>query len=244
MPCDVAFIYFDDSNSKINEELITYIDRNMNAVIKNGGLLFRYEIFTPETKNAILAQGITQLPAMVLRKEIIVSNAQIIKVITERIRTCKNPIQQKTEEEMLREYTANILDARVDHDGKFIQETEPTDDEDISKVRRRQQMEELERRRAQMGLGNVNSNGDGNNTPRKILLNYDDAEPQQSQKQMPGYMNSSDYGKMPSSGMSNGPPQKIANNGLTDLDQQVAAKYMKGGDDDAKILNAMMMNME
>jgi hypothetical protein len=162
MELKIAKIIFNDSPSKFNKELITYIDSNLDSAIRKGRLNFQYEIAAPSKLSELRDLGINILPAMIVEESTFSGVASIIKEIRKRINSAKTLVASKTDDEIIREFQENALgDYQVDSNGKvkFLDDADDEKDESASLMNK--YSNEMKKRNS--SSNNSNNNNNNNN---------------------------------------------------------------------------------
>lgn len=146
MPMTVATIYFNDSASRFNKDLVDFLRRNIENAIRQGRLSFNFKIAQTGELADLRKSGIKRLPAMRIGNSISIGVPDIIKDIRTRVQTSKAPAVAKTEEEIVREYQmAAIGNVTKDADGKLV--VHDQDEGDINKDDLQHKLQkEMERR--------------------------------------------------------------------------------------------------
>ncbi len=144
-----SYIYFNDSSSKINKELIAFFNSNLENIIKLGHISPRFHIVRPSDYPDLKKKGITKLPAMCISNTSYIGMPNIINAIKSYIKNSKEPIAEKTDDENVRDFMYNTLDVKVNESGHLVPSAKDDDDErDISSTLSQNLNRELERRKS------------------------------------------------------------------------------------------------
>jgi len=122
MPLQSATIFFNDSSSQYNKELVEFLERNLTLAIKKGGLCFIFKICKKTDLSALRALNINKLPALVIKESNYIGVPEIIDEINYRIKSNIKKIPKKSEEELTRDYTMSTILENVhkNSDGKLV----------------------------------------------------------------------------------------------------------------------------
>lgn len=192
MPIGVAEIYLNDSPTKHNRDLISYLDRNIQTIIYKGRIKFRVKKIKPREFTQLREMGIKALPAMIINGKKYISVPIIIEEIQQRVKTSQKTAPVKTDDEMLNDYfKREIGDPQKGLDGKIDinnMDQENTDRVDLSSA----VLKEKERRSGGQQYNNP-LDPQTRPTPNKASWDhrkdddYENREPQQRPQQRPQY---------------------------------------------------------
>lgn len=104
-----ARLIFRDSQSKHNKDLVTFLRRNLDNIIRKGHVQFTYEIAEEGTMNELKAQGIRKLPAMIINKIPFVGTASIIEELSTRVKRSKKIAAPKDDAENINDFMRNEI---------------------------------------------------------------------------------------------------------------------------------------
>ena len=154
MPLATATIYFNDTASTFNRDLVDFLKRNIEKSIRQGRLTFGFKITQTSELAELRRMGIKRLPAMVIGKLNYIGVPDIIAEIRKRVETSKVSATPKSEDEVVRDFQmASLGEIRKDADGKLV--VADHDDEDMGKddFLHKAQMEMQRRGLTQAGKG-------------------------------------------------------------------------------------------
>lgn len=171
-----ATIIFNDSSSRLNRDLVDYLKRNLQAVIRKGSLVFQYKIVKPSDFDGLRRMGVKTLPAMIINNRPYIGVPNIIAEIRRRSKNNPITVQEKTDDETVRDFQmASLGDVKKDADGKFVLPAEQETDESKSLMDAFQR--EVQRRGAAAGHVNPDYGETMNHatrTPRNTEQDLDD----------------------------------------------------------------------
>lgn len=155
MPLSVATIYFNDSASRFNKDLVDFLKRNIEKSIRQGRLSYSFKIAQTSELSDLRKIGIKRLPAMVLGKMTRIGVPDIIDEIRRRVENSRSPAPPKTEDEIVRDYQMEALgNITKDADGKLVVNDRDTDDVSEDDLKGRALAEMQRRELAQQGAAN------------------------------------------------------------------------------------------
>jgi hypothetical protein len=149
----VATIYFNDSASRFNKDLVDFLRRNLEKAVRQGRLSFSFKIAQTNELADLRKSGIKRLPAMIIGKTTRIGVPDIIEEIRSRVQNSKAPAVAKTEEEIVREYQIAALgNIQKDADGKLVVHEDQNENEDMNKEDLQHRLQkEMERRGLSQG---------------------------------------------------------------------------------------------
>lgn len=160
MSLQIASIVFNDSASQFNKDLTEYLQRNLDAAIRRGGLMFQFKIAKPADLSELRATGIKRLPAMIINETPYIGVPEIIKEINLRIRAARAEIPEKTDDEVVRDFQTQILGKPIKDAGGNIK-YEDDDEEDNPQKEAAQLLNSYSREVSRRGGTNININNKG-----------------------------------------------------------------------------------
>ena len=81
MPLKVARVYFNDTPSKYNKELISFLHRNIEKIVTKGMLKIEPYIIKPSDIRAMRDKGIERYPAMIIGHQSAIGVSNIVNTI-------------------------------------------------------------------------------------------------------------------------------------------------------------------
>ena len=188
----VAEIYVNDSPTKHNRDLTSYLFRNLQVVIYKGRIKFRFKKIKPREFTQLREMGIKALPAMIIGGKKYVSVPIIIEEIQNRVKTSQKTASVKTDDEMLNDYfKREIGDPQKGLDGKI--DINNMDQENVDRVDLSSAVLREKERRSGGQQYNNPLDPQARPTPHKASWDhrkdddYTDREPPQRPQQRPQY---------------------------------------------------------
>ena len=128
-------IVFNDTPSKFNRDLTSFLKRNLNQIITKGMLKFEFKIATTSDLKKLRSNGVKRLPALLSgTTEPIIGVPDIIQFLRIAVKKSKRKAAVKSEEEVLDEYMKNALgNVSQGSDGRLQVDDDDDDfDDDMS----------------------------------------------------------------------------------------------------------------
>lgn len=120
MPIAVAELYFNDSATKHNRDLTTYLKRNITEAIRRGNLKFRFKIAKANELATLRNAGINRLPAMILNKRHYIGVPNIVDELARCVKNSRMMAPVKSDDEILHDYLhKEIGDPKKTSDGRI-----------------------------------------------------------------------------------------------------------------------------
>jgi hypothetical protein len=152
-----AEIIFNNTPSKYNRELTTYLKRKLKDLNLRGALKFHFKAVESPEFHKLRQKGITRLPAMVIQGKKFIGVKDIIAELQSSLKSSKRAVPKMTDDEFLDKWQKDALTDGVqkDQDGKF---TLPDERDETEMDLGGAALREAQRR----GLGNEGGNRRGN----------------------------------------------------------------------------------
>lgn len=147
----VAELIFNDTNSRPNKDLTSFLRRNIDSIMTKGMIEFRFRIAGKNDLSKLRNAGIDRLPAMRIDncKKIYMSVDSIISELRNRVSNSRRTAPLKTSDEIIDDYYKKELGYdKLDSEGKIdIGNLDQNDmPEDIGEELRQKTLHELDRR--------------------------------------------------------------------------------------------------
>ncbi len=173
MVLNLGEIYFKNSNSKCNQELCRFFDRNIESIIIKTSTKFKFKIATESDISKLLKRGIKQLPVMLLNGREYISVPEIIKVLKNNVNNSKTTAVPKDETEVLNEYLRSAAMENVTKDSEGKMKVSSNEDEDEDEKLRNTLQQSLLIETARRGMTQKNGDNVYTKPPPKPSRNMD-----------------------------------------------------------------------
>ena len=102
-------IIFNENSNQTNREFTNYLDKNLSNIISRARVYFKFIIATETDKNKLTKEGITKLPAIILKNSKPILGLQNIYKYIQYIMSNKMKQEIKTEEEILQDFMSQEI---------------------------------------------------------------------------------------------------------------------------------------
>jgi hypothetical protein len=131
----ITELIFNDTPSKYNKDLVDFLSRNIETIIKKAKIQFKFKITRPDELEKLRQRGIKRLPAMIIDKQPYIGVPIIVEELRKRVKRSKTTAAPKSEEEVLQEYYISTLgNIKQDNDGKLVVPNDDDDDDDDQEI--------------------------------------------------------------------------------------------------------------
>lgn len=99
-------IYLQNSETTINQDLLNYLERNLQKIVMEGQVILDFKISTEEDIAYLQTKNIKRLPALLRNNNNnVIGSANIINFLGRKVKAKKHTtVSVKSEEELVREY--------------------------------------------------------------------------------------------------------------------------------------------